>query len=127
MLKFIATVPRSTISTFPSLLFFFFNDPATTEIYTLSLHDALPISSRRSYILRQLQRGWLAKLVVCDVPCAALVRPRSHRAIRRYGYERGGWYIADNELRKPSPLRSEEHTSELQSLTNLVCRLLPVE
>src|SRR5215213_4714652 len=72
------------------LSFFFFNDTATTEIYTLSLHDALPIS--------QLLLG---------------ARPRRP--------------LADDHqraLRRPQDARSEEHTSELQSLTNLVCRLL---
>src|SRR5688572_30879207 len=74
---------------------FFFNDPATTEIYTLSLHDALPISVavRRRAGLREH------------------VRPRHGRwAGRRTGH-----------LVFP---RSEEHTSELQSQSNLVCRLL---
>src|SRR5256885_10341083 len=73
--------------------FFFFNDTATTEIYTLSLHDALPIwrtgdrrHSGRPRALRQPR----------------LVRPR----------------------RIPPGARSEEHTSELQSPCNLVCRLL---
>src|SRR5258706_1835651 len=66
---------------------FFFNDTATTEIYTLSLHDALPIS--------RLRPGW------------SLLR-------RQYQHRSG------DVLRS----RSEEHTSELQSLTNLVCRLL---
>src|SRR5258706_8816796 len=70
--------------------FFFFNDTATTEIYTLSLHDALPI-------LR--------------------FQPEPPRLVQRFS---GG--------SEPSPtpvaIRSEEHTSELQSLTNLVCRLL---
>src|SRR5580698_11553801 len=65
------------------LCFFFFNDTATTEIYTLSLHDALPISpwrmtTSRSQTARTTERSW----------------------------------------------RSEEHTSELQSHVNLVCRLL---
>src|SRR5256885_9996399 len=71
---------------------FFFNDTATTEIYTLSLHDALPISraARR-------QRG-------PDPPAA-----RRGRAVHRH--HRSG-------------SRSEEHTSELQSPCNLVCRLL---
>src|SRR5687767_15340305 len=65
--------------------FFFFNDPATTEIYTLSLHDALPISS--------------------------LARPATFRAAKK--------------ARGPANhYRSEEHTSELQSLAYLVCRLL---
>src|ERR1041384_8833254 len=63
--------------------FFFFNDTATTEIYTLSLHDALPISINID--------GWIrSKRQTCSN--------------RRY--------------------RSEEHTSELQSLAYLVCRLL---
>src|SRR5256886_17688701 len=65
--------------------FFFFNDTATTEIYTLSLHDALPISS------------------ACQ--------PRIF-----------GWHSRAN--RASGPRRSEEHTSELQSQSNLVCRLL---
>src|ERR1039457_7738222 len=62
---------------------FFFNDTATTEIYTLSLHDALPISNWRA---------------------------------------RSAWCI---NASPPTPFpRSEEHTSELQSPCNLVCRLL---
>src|SRR5438093_3133789 len=73
-----------------SQLLFFFNHPATTEIYTLSLHDALPISNCSDGRKR-----------------ARSPRYRSHRAYSRRGSS-----------------RSEEHTSELQSLTNLVCRLL---
>src|SRR2546423_3567949 len=73
------------------LSLFFFNDTATTEIYTLSLHDALPISIRR-------RRRRLADL--CAAPSGARRASRVH-----------GW-------------RSEEHTSELQSLAYLVCRLL---
>src|SRR5712664_2454538 len=68
-------------------LCFFFNDTATTEIYTLSLHDALPICATR-------------------VPS----RPRSSMAFRRPP--------------RPPERRSEEHTSELQSRSDLVCRLL---
>src|SRR2546430_5050603 len=78
--------------------FFFFNDTATTEIYTLSLHDALPIcraSPRRPRPAR----------------CARPRRGRSARAAARTPPPR----------RAP---RSEEHTSELQSQSNLVCRLL---
>src|ERR1041385_9510255 len=67
-----------------SCLFFFFNDTATTEIYTLSLHDALPILCGRS------RHG-----------------PRS-----------------DRTGRARTRMRSEEHTSELQSRLHLVCRLL---
>src|SRR5256885_12228619 len=75
--------------------FFFFNDTATTEIYTLSLHDALPISSSRAGILRRRSRI-----------------PRIWRTARRAL----PWF--------PGSARSEEHTSELQSPCNLVCRLL---
>src|SRR6266702_8695934 len=67
----------------PSPFFFFFNDTATTEIYTLSLHDALPIS------------------------CAS-AQPGGRSGTRRARWRR----------------RSEEHTSELQSRGQLVCRLL---
>src|SRR2546425_1889108 len=76
-------------------MFFFFNDTATTEIYTLSLHDALPILD--------WQRGLRSRLVV-EVS---------------YPSYRG------NTLVLPAAnSRSEEHTSELQSLAYLVCRLL---
>src|SRR2546427_11017632 len=69
--------------------FFFFNDTATTEIYTLSLHDALPISGRGVDVRRGARRPVRA----------AVLAPVPHG-------------------------RSEEHTSELQSQSNLVCRLL---
>src|SRR2546422_5620821 len=75
-------------------LLFFFNDTATTEIYTLSLHDALPIFRR--YEARWHRRG-------------------SRRGILMEGR------IQRQQPRKP---RSEEHTSELQSRLHLVCRLL---
>src|SRR2546430_11660243 len=71
--------------------FFFFNDTATTEIYTLSLHDALPIS------------GEIELSVAVGIRTGELEeRPR----------------------RRMQHVRSEEHTSELQSQSNLVCRLL---
>src|SRR2546430_2933902 len=73
-----------------SFSFFFFNDTATTEIYTLSLHDALPISGPPPMATTASSR-------ICAWP-RSLTR-------RRMG-------------------RSEEHTSELQSQSNLVCRLL---
>src|SRR2546430_8541489 len=83
------------------MFFFFFNDTATTEIYTLSLHDALPISGNR----RNLQ-----------------LRPRGdgegHREAERQRARRGGRGARRQDQ------RSEEHTSELQSQSNLVCRLL---
>src|SRR5256885_11031140 len=79
--------------------FFFFNDTATTEIYPLSLHDALPIyGARRLFALR--------------------ARPSlRRRRRRRHGDDR------PPRLRGAAR-RSEEHTSELQSPCNLVCRLL---
>src|SRR5687767_16042354 len=88
--------------TCPSI-FFFFNDTATTEIYTLSLHDALPISRARHYDQgarspAELQgTGWPG------------IRPQPDR------------YAGPRRL---FVRRSEEHTSELQSLAYLVCRLL---
>src|SRR5256885_593752 len=84
------------------VFFFFFNDTATTEIYTLSLHDALPIWPRRRRRCRHSPRRRR-----CSGP---------DRAGRRAASCRGS--------HRPSPTRSEEHTSELQSPCNLVCRLL---
>src|SRR5262249_59204987 len=78
----------------PLHVFFFFNDTATTEIYTLSLHDALPIRPAIS----SRSNGRLYFAAVCG----------------KRGLS-GGCLCG---------IRSEEHTSELQSLTNLVCRLL---
>src|SRR2546430_10629459 len=84
------------------MLFFFFNDTATTEIYTLSLHDALPIyaasapgtmTTSSSEVRRpEAQHGRTGSLAGCGSPLRTA--------------------------------RSEEHTSELQSQSNLVCRLL---
>src|SRR5258707_9350853 len=81
--------------------FFFFNDTATTEIYTLSLHDALPIS-------QATQRCW----------CAAYSNRRTQERLLR----RCGWHA--RLFRAWLLVRSEEHTSELQSRQYLVCRLL---
>src|SRR3989475_9127075 len=90
-------------------LFFFFNDTATTEIYTLSLHDALPISG-----FGELMRG--QQLVPIIDPQLALTPAAD-------------WKIAGHSVPKLDGRdfgteRSEEHTSELQSQSNLVCRLL---
>src|SRR2546430_11794078 len=71
---------------------FFFNDTATTQIYTLSLHDALPIS-------------WPSRVATCGRGAGC------------------GWPGA-RSCSRPCGRRSEEHTSELQSQSNLVCRLL---
>src|SRR5690348_18385391 len=86
----------------PSLLlcvsFFFFNDTATTEIYTLSLHDALPIFPGPRTCLRRSS-------------------PAVPRSLPSLDWSTG-W------TRSRAPARSEEHTSELQSPVHLVCRLL---
>src|SRR5438034_6298795 len=79
----------SSLPDFFSLSFFFFNDTATTEIYTLSLHDALPIFCQATP----------THLPAGSFDCTGLPAARPHT-------------------------RSEEHTSELQSHSDLVCRLL---
>src|SRR2546426_4634585 len=86
------------------LSFFFFNDTATTEIYTLSLHDALPIC------IAQRDRA----------PGAAGCRRESHLV----GVHRSLAGSLHAEILLEHLERSEEHTSELQSPCNLVCRLL---
>src|SRR2546427_7757165 len=92
--------------------FFFFNDTATTEIYTLSLHDALPISCTTQ----------------CEVPArCCTVRRGTHgsRPSTRAGCSAGSLSPQSTCVGTPmSSIRSEEHTSELQSQSNLVCRLL---
>src|SRR2546422_5605141 len=81
-------------------LFFFFNDTATTEIYTLSLHDALPISAVLCLVY-----------LLCNVSDQTFLTNR-----RRFGA------VTVSGVRDQT--RSEEHTSELQSRLHLVCRLL---
>src|SRR6185437_17054177 len=83
--------PETTPAIHLPASFFFFNDAAPTELYTLSLHDALPISGAG---------GILAGAAATDAAAAETVRTNNSRD------------------------RSEEHTSELQSLAYLVCRLL---
>src|SRR2546422_9982998 len=78
--------------------FFFFNDTATTEIYTLSLHDALPISSLALIDAAEFAMHMQALCVAGLFESLALINADEHR--------------------------SEEHTSELQSRLHLVCRLL---
>src|SRR5205807_9121756 len=91
----------STLSlTSQTILFFFFNATTTTEIYTLSLHDALPIS----------RSAWR--------PTAAGLRSRPSRLAN---FRRPTARLCQRAI---AGLRSEEHTSELQSPCNLVCRLL---
>src|SRR2546429_9863316 len=86
------------------LYFFFFNDTATTEIYTLSLHDALPIS---------------AFVLLFHGP-----DHRTHRLRVRHPACRQDTDLADERGDHHAIGRSEEHTSELQSRLHLVCRLL---
>src|SRR2546430_13602908 len=76
---------------FDAIVLFFFNDTATTEIYTLSLHDALPIYALHFEDMPTLRQPYLLLTF-------------------------GGWSDAAD--------RSEEHTSELQSQSNVVCRLM---
>src|SRR2546430_12362188 len=92
-----------------NLVFFFFNDTATTEIYTLSLHDALPICA----VAAIEQSSSTTRGSNC-VPEQARSSASASARLRALRYERSV-VIA---------LRSEEHTSELQSQSNLVCRLL---
>src|SRR2546430_130220 len=89
--RFSSSLRRLPLSLF---FFFFFNDTATTEIYTLSLHDALPISLRR------------------------MARCGSNQRLNRSGSAHA------SKTSSGEASRSEEHTSELQSQSNLVCRLL---
>src|SRR3712207_9175233 len=93
------------------MLVFFFNDTATTEIYTLSLHDALPILPLTPCSIRSPARSPRAR---------RSPSPASGRSKRRCGPHAG------SAIRRPAngSRRSEEHTSELQSRQYLVCRLL---
>src|SRR2546430_10301003 len=89
--------------------FFFFNDTATTEIYTLSLHDALPISHQVEHAPVGGSPAWY--------------RTPGGRSIAPFVYDGAISHdVAFGPLLKDA--RSEEHTSELQSQSNLVCRLL---
>src|SRR2546425_6275415 len=96
------------------MILFFFNDTATTEIYTLSLHDALPISPPRGAV-RAARSGAFA---LDDVRLDCRDRGAARRAST--APEGGSAELLDD----PRAQRSEEHTSELQSLAYLVCRLL---
>src|SRR3712207_8468888 len=94
---------------------FFFNDTATTEIYTLSLHDALPIFDHRQepLAINQARRAdGLANLLLMK-PFFGVLTPDVEPVA---GLHLAGPAHADR--------RSEEHTSELQSRQYLVCRLL---
>src|SRR3712207_7642017 len=87
-------------------LVFFFNDTATTEIYTLSLHDALPIFARARTEVREAEKTLTERRVWS---LKADFRAAEEQRLADF------WTVV---------LRSEEHTSELQSRQYLVCRLL---
>src|SRR2546430_14401116 len=95
----------------PSSTLFFFNDTATTEIYTLSLHDALPISIFSNLLLaaKQMENS----------------HESAHEKVLKYLRRLD---MVDQAQLYPAQIsggqRSEEHTSELQSQSNIVCRLL---
>src|SRR3712207_7534659 len=90
-----------------SCLFFFFNDTATTEIYTLSLHDALPIWEKAQRIIEAMRQS---------VARRGVAGSTFDHVAREAGVSRGllHYYFADRK----------KHTSELQSRQYLVCRLL---
>src|SRR3712207_7454927 len=92
---------------------FFFNDTATTEIYTLSLHDALPIF--------KLKTLWRPKILTRTSPLSPAIVPRISRPFQSMRCARK---CTSASRLKPEKRRSEEHTSELQSRQYLVCRLL---
>src|SRR5258708_17639683 len=100
----------------PLSFLFFFNDTATTEIYTLSLHDALPIclqvAPQRLRVFHGAQAG-----------DAGPITPGQGQPARSVACLSACPGLADWRLRR-NDRRSEEHTSELQSPDHLVCRLL---
>src|SRR2546430_17113002 len=96
------------ITSTSSYFFFFFNDTATTEIYTLSLHDALPISSG-------------------DLDALGFLGRRKYLSGGRVGREQAAHRDRDRQCQKQSihgQTQIGRATSELQSQSNLVCRLL---
>src|SRR5690606_40109625 len=100
------------------LLLLLFNVPPPTELYTLSLHDALPISNpfdRLTERRDQRTRSWWKAAQLMRVP------PWKHQTLRTHLF--GPLQHPMRYAERPLD-RSEEHTSELQSRENLVCRLL---
>src|SRR3712207_7175123 len=89
------------------VLFFFFNDTATTEIYTLSLHDALPIFKVANYCTKSVKRS------------TQQLTHELEAALKEVNQEK-----LSSDALPVLTSRSEEHTSELQSRQYLVCRLL---
>src|SRR5260221_4463930 len=125
--------PRFTLFPCSSLFLFFFNDTATTEIYTLSLHDALPICRVAVHMLEQVQRGLVAPVEGVHVAglglegvhglqllgqLLQLAQPRGDRKSTRLNSSHTVISYA------VFCLRTKENTSEIQSHSDLVCRLL---
>src|SRR5262249_58917835 len=94
----------------------FFNSTPTTQLYPLSLHDALPILTH--------VRGLLEGLVVIDAEHRVAPDIVVEDQTARFGGKIACAAVAHRGEPLESVKRSEEHTSELQSLTNIVCRLL---
>src|SRR5690242_21616868 len=94
-------------------MIFFVNEPAPSDIYTLSLHDALPIYPERqcmNHVVGMTGACFLARICACNANTRSLTGGRVEATTEALAVAEGG--------------RSEEHTSELQSHVNLVCRLL---
>src|SRR5688572_31582425 len=96
---------------------FIFNATATTEIYTLSLHDALPIS-------QMLRRGTQVWVLSDPAECSQAVAKAQRERVGQHGRLHCQTSVRRAQEQPVDPGRSEEHTSELQSQSNLVCRLL---
>src|SRR5690606_42106067 len=102
--------------------FLFFNSSPTAQIYTLSLHDALPISLLKEFKLYYYTASQDSAVILAD---------RNSNGIPQNWFVSGDGALTFSKSGKrlffglaPIPRRSEEHTSELQSRENLVCRLL---
>src|SRR5256714_7657597 len=112
------------ISIHPLYFFFFFlNDPAPPEIYPLPLHDPLPIPA--AIPPPRITTSGSTALMIEAIPAASRRTDRSHTSVAPAS--RARWAATRSFVlvkRLPERARSEEHTSELQSLAYLVCRLL---
>src|SRR5258705_8893940 len=111
----ISRPPRYILFLYPLLFLFFFNDTATTEIYTLSLHDALPICLCLNILNDSIDYGSLnvQEIVVIVLPPESLDRKSTRLNSSHLGISYAVFC-----------LKKKKHTSELQSLRHLVCRFL---
>src|SRR2546430_10599030 len=104
------------------LVFFFFNDRATPEFYPFSLHDALPICPPAVHDFLQVADQGQHREHRLDQHAVLPLAPLAEFQVRRIALRRMEGGVAQNNHLLLE--RSEEHTSELQSQSNLVCRLL---